>query len=65
MLAHPTYCVVKGVGKCRILYYEGKGRFRVLTNRDSQRTVHRSKMQFLPDAPPTITKYTQGELFHG
>ena len=61
---YPSYCMIRGIGRCRVLSYWQNGYFRVLDKNDETRLVHRSRMKFLPDAPPTITRSTQEEK-HG
>lgn len=46
----PDYCIVPGIGKCRILYYMGNGRFMVISNKDERRVVPRFRMTMLPSS---------------
>lgn len=43
----PTYAILLGKGKVRILEYVGKDTFRVLTSRDETVRVHRDRLTFL------------------
>lgn len=42
----PLHGYVKGIGKVRILRYEGNDRFTVLDNRDTVRYLHRDRITF-------------------
>lgn len=42
----PKFGILKGIGKCRILSYDGNGYFTLLDNRDHQRYVHRDRITF-------------------
>ena len=42
----PRYGVIKGIGKVRILSYEGNGYFTVLDCRDVRRFVPRERITF-------------------
>ena len=45
---YPRYALCRGQ-RCRVLYYEGEGYFRLLTNDDHQFSAHRAIMTFLPE----------------
>lgn len=45
----PRHAVLNGIGRCRVLHYDGKGFFTLLDGRDTQRFVHRDNITFLPD----------------
>lgn len=44
----PAFCIVPGLGRCKVLAYVGEGYFRVLTTRDCTYRIPRGRIQFLP-----------------
>jgi len=42
----PRWGVVAGLGKVRVLSYEGNGRWMVLDNKDTRRFVDKSRLTF-------------------
>lgn len=42
----PRWAVLRGIGRCRVLSYEGKGYFMLLDCRDARRFVHRDRLTF-------------------
>jgi len=43
----PRFAVITGRGRCRVLSYDGKGMFTVLTSRDIRVAIHRDRCTFI------------------
>lgn len=48
----PKYAMFRDK-RVHVLYYEGDGKFRILDRTDSQWSVHRSRLTFLPEKKKT------------
>ncbi len=42
----PRWAILPGVGRVRVLSYDGNGMFTVLDSRDTRRFVHRDRLIF-------------------